>query len=526
MNGDADVVIVGAGVAGALVGARLAAAGARTIILEAGPRIDRGAALERFRAVPVKTPECPYPREPQADFPLTGQAHHWYRQAGPELFKSTYLKAVGGTTWHWLGTCVRFLPSDFRLRSRYGHGVDWPIGYDDLVSFYAPAERELGVAGERDAALGAPGETAPPLPPIATTYLDSVFARALADSPFDVRPTPQARNSRAHAGRPACQGSGTCIPICPTGAKYEAVRHVAEAERAGAEVRARATATDLEVDCEGRVRTVVYRRPDGGVETVRGTVVVLAAHAVETPRLLLHARSARCPGGVANRSDAVGRYLMDHPVQLSWALAGEPVWPYRGPISTSGIENLRDGPARARRGAMRVQISNDGWTWPNGGIEGPARPGADAQDERSRHIQLASLVEQLPDAANRVTLDGRDKDAYGVPLPRIHFDIGRYARAGLAAARGHHEAVFAKLAASAKQHRDEFEGAGHIIGTCRMGASAKTAVVDANLRAHDHHNLYIVGSAVFPTGGTANPTLTIAALALRLAANLKDVLGR
>ena len=316
-------------------------------------------------------------------------------------------------------------------------------------------------------------------------------------------------------GRPRCQGSATCIPICPTGAKYEAAAHVAKAERAGAQVCAQATVTGLQVDAKGRVRAVVYRRPDGETAELRGGLVVLAAHAVETPRLLLHARSERCPDGVANRSGAVGRYLMDHPVQLSWALCGEPVWPYRGPISTSGIENLRDGPARSRHGAMRAQISNDGWNWPLGATA------AGAQGERSRHIQLASLVEQIPDAANRVTLDTHDKDVYGVPLPRLHFDIGEYARAGLAAARGHHEAVFARLAASGRQHRDEFEGAGHIIGTCRMGANAKSAVVDGNLRAHDHDNLHIVGSAVFPTGGTANPTLTIAALALRLAADLK-----
>jgi len=81
------------------------------------------------------------------------------------------------------------------------------------------------------------------------------------------------------------------------------------------------------------------------------------------------------------------------------------------------------------------------------------------------------------------------------------------------------------VAASAVRHKDEFQGAGHIIGTCRMGADAKTSVVDANLRAHDHPNLHVVGSAVFPTSGTANPTLTIAALALRLAERLKRALA-
>ena len=77
-------------------------------------------------------------------------------------------------------------------------------------------------------------------------------------------------------------------------------------------------------------------------------------------------------------SDQVGCNLMDHPVQLSWALAGEPVWPYRGPISTSGIENLRDGSERRDRAALRIQISNDGWNWPTGGALSLGRALADA----------------------------------------------------------------------------------------------------------------------------------------------------
>lgn len=522
----ADAVIVGSGVAGALVAAKLAAAGRKVVMLEAGGRVRRSQALRRFANAAVKTPECPYPPDAAADFPVTADADHWYRQAGPDPFKSTYLKAVGGTTWHWLGTCVRFLPNDFRLRSLYGQGVDWPIGYDELAPFYAAAETELGVAGDAAADTAAPRGPFP-LPPIAPTYLDQVFARALAGTRYRVTPTPQARNSVPRDGRPACQGSATCIPICPTGAKYEAVAHVEQAERAGAEVRERATVTRLEVDDAGRVSQVSYRRPDNTEEAVAGRVVVLAAHAVETPRLLLHSRSSRLPNGVANRSGAVGRYLMDHPVQLSWALAGEPVWPYRGPISTSGIENLRDGAERAERGATRTQISNDGWNWPTGVAIGFASsdplggPPQSATNPAARHVQLASLVEQLPDAANRVTLDDEHKDGYGVPLPRMRFDIGGYAKDGLAAARQLHANVLAKLDATSVRHKDEFQGAGHIIGTGRMGEDPKSSVVDDELRAHDHDNLYIVGSTVFPTSGTANPTLTIAALALRLAKRLQ-----
>lgn len=135
--------------------------------------------------------------------------------------------------------------------------------------------------------------------------------------------------------------------------------------------------------------------------------------------------------------------------------------------------------------------------------------------QAARHIRLASLVEQLPDPENRLSLDPEAKDIYGVPLPRLHYDADAYTRSGLAAARQAHDEIFEKLGTTHVQHAPNFFGAGHIIGTARMGDDLKTSVVDRNLRAHDHPNLFVLGSSVFPTSATANPTLTIAALSLR-----------
>ena len=533
---EADVVIVGAGVAGALLAARLAEANVRVALLDAGPRIDRAQALRKFATAPIRTPDSPYPRTPQADYPVSWQPDHWYRQSGPERFKSYYLKAVGGTTWHWLGTSLRFLPSDFRLRSQYGQGVDWPIAYEDIEPFYLQAERELGVAGNATDDLGSPRSGDYPMPAVPTSYLDGVFQRRLAASPYVVSPTPQARNVVAFDSRPPCCGSANCIPICPIGAKYDASVHVAKAERSGAAIHPNATATRIETNASSRVQGIRFRRPDLSSGIARGHAYVIAAHAVETPRLLLHSRSERNPNGIANGSDQVGRNLMDHPTQLSWALAGEPVWPYRGPGSTSGIENLRDGDERRERGSFRTEISNDGWSWPTGGTDAIARDLAReglrgqalrdaAWHNAARHICLASLVEQLPSPNNRVALDDNDTDIYGVPLPRLHYDIGDYARRGLATAKQVHADVFARLQSTAAQHETEFKGAGHIIGTCRMGNDANTSVVDRNLGSHQHDNLYVVGSSVFPSSATANPTLTIAALSLRLAEHLRTSLA-
>jgi len=532
---EADVIIVGAGFAGALLADRLAARGIRTAVLEAGPRVNRGAAFRTFLDTPIKTPESPYERLPEAEFPDTLDSGHWYRQAGPDVFKSTYLKAVGGTSWHWLGTCVRYVPSDFRMRSDFGRAVDWPIDYAELEPWYVEAERELGVAGDSDEDLGSPRSGPFPQPPIPGTWLDRVIARALEGTQYQVRLTPQARNSVAREGRPACCGSGTCIPICPVAAKYDATVHLDRAETAGAVIHERTTATFIETGADGRVSAIRFRRPDGTGDLARGRVFILAGNAVETPRLLLHSRSEAAPGGIANASDQVGRNLMDHPIQLSWALAGEPVWPYRGPMATSGIENLRDGAFRSQRSALRIQISNDGWNWPTGGpvtlADSLSRRGLLGSDLRraitdhaSREVQLAALTEQLPDPENRITLDPWDTDPYGVPLPRMHYRVGGYSRAGLDYARDVHDEIFARLNASEIQHAEEFEGSGHVIGTTRMGNDPRDSVVDRNLRSHAHENLFLVGAGVFPTASTANPTLTIAALALRAANEIAGAL--
>jgi choline dehydrogenase-like flavoprotein len=249
-------------------------------------------------------------------------------------------------------------------------------------------------------------------------------------------------------------------------------------------------------------------------------------------------RGANAPNGVANSSDQVGRNLMDHPVQLSWALAKDPVWPYRGPLSTSGVENTRAGDWRANRPSFRIEIGNDGWSWPTGapttdaqqlaakGLRGDALKKA-LFERTSRQIRFGTLTEQLPDPANRVMPDYTKTDELGLPRPRIAYRLDEYTKAGLAEARKIHEEAFTRMGATEISHMPDskFQGAGHVMGTARMGKDAKTAVVDADLRTFDHPNLFIEGSAVFPTVGAANPTLTIAALALRSVDAIRKTLG-
>lgn len=533
---DADVVIVGAGVCGALVGWRLATAGVRVLILESGPRVDRAAGVERFRQALARTPESAYEAVPYAPRPTTDDLDGYYVQAGPDKFKSTYERRVGGTTWHWLGTTLRFLPSDFQLRTRYGVGVDWPLSYADLEQWYTAAEQAIGVAGDPAADLGVPRGSAYPLPPIPRSLVDQRVAEAAAQLGLQVEPTPQARNSQLFDSRPFCCGNAMCIPICPIGAKWDAAHHVAKAEAAGARVVSDAVANQVVVDGAGRVSGIRFLRPDRSAAEATGRVYVLAAHAIETPKLLLMSRTAALPGGVANRSDQVGRNLMDHPTQLSWALAVDPVYGYRGPLSTSGIESTRDDPERGQRGAFRVEIGNDGWSWPGldpmglaqrllgQGVRGTALRMAVA-GQIPRQFRLAALVEQLPDPANRVTLADQT-DALGLPRPRIEYRVDNYVKQGLAAARALHDRLFDALGVSERHHYGDadYQGAGHIVGTYRMGSDPHTSVVDADCRSHDHRNLFLLGSGTFPTIACSNPTLTIAALALRAVDPIRQTL--
>jgi choline dehydrogenase-like flavoprotein len=535
----ADVVIVGAGVAGLLAAWKLAGAGASVLVLEAGPRVNRAEALETYRKAVAKVPESPYPDVPHAPRPtVLSLRDGYYIQDGPDTFGSTYERRVGGTTWHWLGTTLRHLPNDFRLRTLYGVAEDWPITYDDLEPWYYQAEVALGVAGDSHNDLGSPRRSGDyPLPPLPLSYLDRQLAKAVEPLDMIVELTPQARNSQTYDGRPPCCGNSTCVPICPIAAKYDASVHAAKAEQLGAQVLENAVAYFIEVSSEGLVSGIRIKRPDMSEDHATGRVYIVAGHAIETPKLLLISRSDALPNGVANSSDMVGRNLMDHPVQLSWALAREPVFPYRSPLENAGIEKFRDGEFRSRQSAFRIAVGEEGWSFPGitpiemtGMLLEEGFRGSALREEMNRRVarqyRFANLIEQMPDPENRITPAFDQVDAIGIPRPKIWYRLDDITKAGLAEARRVSDQIFAAMGSTFTMHSDVPFGAGHIIGTYRMGSDPNTSVVDADQRSHDHPNLYLLGSGVFPTTGTANPTLTIAALSLRAAETIRQELQR
>jgi choline dehydrogenase-like flavoprotein len=536
-----DAVIIGAGIAGALIAWQLSEAGFRVVLLEAGERgPDRVDLVGNYAAAANKTPGSPYERDKsKAPWP-DGETDYYVQNADATAprFKSTYLRRVGGTTWHFLGNVPRFVPSDFRLHSLYDVGVDWPISYADLEPWYCMAEREMGVSGDHDEwqnLLGAFRSQPYPMSKIWSSYSDLIVEKAIDGLKFEdvvlkLMSTPQARNSQPYQDRPVCAGNSTCVPLCPIGAKYDATVHVRRAIGFGAELREETIATRLEADATRRIRSVHYVRWDGSIGVTSGRIVVLAAHAVESPKLLLLSKGEHAPEmGIANSSDQAGRNLMDHLQGQAGALLPDPVFPFRGPPTTSGIDVFRDGAFRSGRAAFRMSMGNDAW----GRLETPHDTllklikedhlfGSELRQnfvERViRQFRISYSSEMLPRAENRVTL-ATETSEFGIPRPKLTMQLDDYNRLAFVKAQEVMAFIFRALGATEVKFPDpnKYSGAGHIMGTCRMGDAPKEAVVDCECRSHDHPNLFIVGASVFPTSGTANPTLTAAALALRAA---------
>lgn len=528
-----DVIIIGAGVVGAITAWNLARAKAKVLLLDAGEiGPERLGLVGAFARAIVRSPGSPYRgREGDEFAPDPETSREYYRYTTDVKFASTYLRRVGGSTWHFLGNVPRFFPRDFRMKSEYGVAVDWPIGYDDLEPDYCEAEALLGVSGDHaqwDGLFGAHRSRPYPMSKIWESYSDRQVTPAIEGLEVDgvrlkVMSTPQARNSQAYDGRPACAGNSTCVPICPIHAKYDGTVHVKKALAAGAELREKAVVTRIVLAEDGKtVGEVHYTGYDQQVHVVRGRIVVLAAHTIESAKLLLYSN-------IANSSGQVGRNLMDHPQGAGGCLSPEPLFPFRGPPTTSGIDVFRDGPFRREHAAFRMSLGNDGW---GQRIEAPVvtlqnlvdqqklfgtRLRDALRDHLTRQFRISFSTELLPDPENRVTLSD-ERDALGVPKPALAFSVPEYNVRAFDVARSVILRIFEAIGGTAVKIRPEgaqFTGAGHILGTCRMGEEASTSVVNADGRSHDHPNLFIVGSSVFPTGGTANPTLTAVALTLR-----------
>ena len=521
----ADFVVIGSGLIGALTARKLALTGASVLILEAGPLVTRGELVARFRNSPRRSDwMSPYPPVPWAPHPVYQPQDNGYLvQAGPYPYPAEYIRQVGGTTWHWAAHAWRNVPNDFKIHSLYGVGVDWPFGYEELEPYYQEGEEIMGVSGAPN--TGSPRTKPFPMQPVTEPYAMRRLRERLEPA-YAVVTNTTARNSRTYDGRPACCGNNSCQPICPIDAQYHGGLSVDAAIAAGARLLANANVYKLEHDAQGRVTAALYYDPDKISHRVTGKTFIVAANGIESPRLLLLSTSDKFPQGLANSRDMVGRHLMDHPSTSLTFDAEEALWLGRGPQSPSSINTMRDGAFRAEHAPYRLDFTNisrvDGASKSliAQGVYGPEL------EKRLRHsaaheLNVKNVLEVLPRPEHRINLSDQ-KDAMGIPKPQAHYSIDDYTR------KGHErsQADFKRIAelmggTNLRFSKDgDFANNQHICGTLSMGVDPAVSVCDEWGRAHDHENLFMVGTGVLPTSSTCNSTLNGLAVALRTAQHI------
>lgn len=496
-----DAVVIGTGAGGAPLMARLATAGLGVVALEAGRHWD---------------PAREFATDERAQTKLFWADERLSAGGDPIPFGNNNSGiGVGGSTLHYTAYTPRPQPDDLRLHSDFGVGMDWPIAYDELVPYFEELEGFLGVSGPTPYPWGPPRPVGYPLPPLPLNGAAQLMRRGCDALGITTSPAANAALSAPYhqAGvgwRQACTNRGFCQAGCTTGAKASMdVTYVPLALGAGAELRTGCFATGFQLDRAGRVDTVVYTQ-DGREQRQRCRTVFLCAGGIETPRLLLSS-------GLANGSGQVGRNFMAHTGLQLWGRFHEDVRPYKGiPGGLISEDTHRVPNADFAGGYLLQSIGVMPVTYVSQLARGPGVWGQALHDHMRGYNHTAGiniLGECLPYEDNYLELSG-ELDARGLPKPRVYFTNGANERRLTA----HADALMRDIWAQAGARQVwTFPRSAHVIGTCRMGTDAASAVVNHEGRAFEVSNLYISDNSTFPSALSANPALTIMALALRTA---------
>jgi len=501
---EVDYCIVGVGSAGGVLVQRLARAGFRVVGIEAGPFWDteRDWVSDEAGSHKLYWNEL---RVTGGENPVTLGANNSGR-------------GVGGGSVHWAGFTPRFHPSDFRVYSEDGLGADWPISYWDLKPYYEMLEREMPVAGPAYFPWGDPhGYSYGPHP---MGGVGDVLLRGCTKLGIRVSAGgPVAITSGSHGDRPHCIYRGFCIQGCKVGAKQSTlVSHVPDAIRHGAEIRDNCMVARINLGRDGHVTGVTYFDPDGRETEQKAKVVIVCGYAIETPRLLLN---SACPGfedGLANANGIVGKYLMVQAGNVVLGRFPDLIRMYKAPPAHALTEEFYEtDPTRDfARGfaiqtvgplpisfAKQMMVAKGAWGW------GMRR----AMMDYNHWAALGLLGEILPWEENRVEL-ADDTDRHGLRVAKVTFALHDNDKKLIEFGKKKVEDVM--WAAGAEEVVQEARYA-HLVGGARMGNDPRTSVVDKFGRSHDIPNLFVCDGSILPTQGSANPGLTIQALAARTA---------
>jgi glucose dehydrogenase len=520
---EADVCIIGSGISAAMVAEKLVEGEgrqARIVVVEAGdetvPLAERAAHRARFIA---------YGENPWGTDHIDGMTADGIQSRSMQ---------VGGLAMHWGGVTPRFSPEDFRTKSLYGVGHDWPVSYEELDPFYQEAEERIGVAGEQGPAALDPRSKPFPMPALPLTYNLEQLKKWTDASGIAMWSQPSSKNSVPYRGRAVCCRNDTCSPVCPVGAKYSpdfTWSRLRASKQVELVPRTLVRRLVVEDGSNRIVRAEAVRRDRGGSAGTpvhfRARTFVVAAGYAWSPHLLLVSRSSRFPNGLANRSGMVGKYMTGH--RNVSAFVKLPVKLYPGMNEQHSLvtkQFMRPGKLdKYVRHDLRVWESSVGRRPRLKGDGGAVLLGDELMTDWRKRVtegtaRVRAYYDVIPDRESALTLDESATNAYGDPRPKLTFRDSPES----AALRGHTEdsikALFRRMARAGngeiiRTAVDEFQD--HPAGGCRVGTDPATSVVDSHGRAHDHENLFVVGAPTSVSGGCANGTLTFIAVALRQA---------
>ena len=512
------VLIIGSGAGGGTLGNELAQKGIRTLILEAGPRIEREQHIDDERQS--------FAQLAWLDRRTTSGS--WRIAKDSPNFPANVCKVVGGTTVHWGGCSLRFQEHEFRTKDVYGDIAEtsllnWPLTLVELEPYYDKAEDKMGVTGTHG------------IPLLDADNNQIVMAAGAKKVGYKEYSTGNmAINSRPRDGRPATIQDGFCFQGIRSNAKWSTLNtEIPKGEATGnLEVRPQCHVLRIEHDKAGRVTGVVYTDKQGNYHQQRARIVCVAGNSIETPRILLNSASSRYPEGLVNSSGQVGRNYMRHMSGAVWAVFDKPVRMYRGNTMAGCIKDEQNH-RRDREfvGGYYMQTLHLGLSFLAARLANSldlAGWGSEYTRTMEAYEYIAGMWlvgEDMPQETNCVTLHPTEKDHFGMPIPNVHFDdhVNDIAMRNHAYKRG---AMVYDAVGATRIIRTPPGPSAHNLGTCRQSARREDGVCNKWGQSHDIKNLFISDGSQFTTSTAENPTLTIVALSIRQADYIADQMAK
>jgi choline dehydrogenase-like flavoprotein len=542
-----DVCIVGSGAGGGMAAYALTRAGANVVMLEAGGPWDNltdSAMLEWPYQSPrrgASTRDHPFGEFDACvgGWRIEGEP---YTTAAGSSFAWWRARMVGGRTNHWGRISLRFGPDDFRRRTLDGLGDDWPITYADIAPYYDHVERLIGVFGSREGLHNAPDGIF--LPPPRPRCWELLVKQAADRLKVTCVPSRLSILTQPLNGRAASHYCAQCNRGCRTNSNFTSTNVLLPPATATGRLTliTNAMAREVTTDTRGLATGVTYvDKSTLAEEHVRARVVVLAASACESARLLLNSTSPRFPHGLANSSGTVGRYLtdttgtdvmgfipkmVDHvPHNEDGVGGGHLYMPWWVDNRTLDFPRGYHIELWGGLGVPSYGFMGGIHRYPGGGGYG-AQLKADYRRYYGAHIGFSGRGEMIPNADSYCEIDPDTVDRYGIPVLRFHWKWSEHEYRQVKHMQETFRSLIAEMGGevfSPMPSREEGYGIStggqiiHELGTTRMGNDARTSVLDAHCRTHDVRNLFVADGGPFVTNADKNPTWTILALAWRTA---------